>query len=374
MSIYDVIAQGQDVGSGINAFARNKYLIQQDQAANQERQQQNAFVRQRDDLAIRQEGLKQAAQIYATTGNMDQAFSHLDYLSQQYGFEPADRQRLAPVLEGLSATYLQQGTQQPASIQEWQQFNKMSPADQERYLLMKRAQPVVPLGGGGSGIVSPISGQTQTVVDPVVATGRDATRAGAITTAEEGARTEAIPARTVAQIKADFDKFAATSQQQGMAELPQVQANAEQAMGVIDALRSHPGLDYLVGAASLIPIVPGSPQADANAYLEQIQGKAFLEAFATLKGGGQITEVEGAKATAAIARLNRAQSKKAFEQALNELYSIAQTGLERAQKKAGSQPASPNVDVQGVKTAPRAVNPQTGETLEYDGSKWVPVK
>ena len=40
--------------------------------------------------------------------------------------------------------------------------------------------------------------------------------------------------------------------------------------------------------------------------IEQIKGKTFLEAFKTLKGGGQITEVEGKKATEAMIAFNDA--------------------------------------------------------------------
>ncbi len=45
-----------------------------------------------------------------------------------------------------------------------------------------------------------------------------------------------------------------------------------------------------------------SSPRDFNAMLDQVQGGAFLQAFESLKGGGQITQIEGEKATQAIVR------------------------------------------------------------------------
>ena len=66
---------------------------------------------------------------------------------------------------------------------------------------------------------------------------------------------------------------------------------------------------------------------------DQLGGKAFLQAFESLKGGGQITEVEGKKATDAIARLNRAQSDSEYEVALNDLRGVVGSAYKRATGK-----------------------------------------
>jgi hypothetical protein len=107
------------------------------------------------------------------------------------------------------------------------------------------------------------------------------------------------------------------------ADLPRVQANAADMRNVLGQLKNAEGLRYVFGAYSLAPIVPGTPQADAHAIWEQVQGKAFLEAFNTLKGGGQITEKEGEKATAAITRLsNRKQSLGGAMKAIKDLEDV----------------------------------------------------
>jgi hypothetical protein len=117
-------------------------------------------------------------------------------------------------------------------------------------------------------------------------------------------------------------------------DLPRVEANATLAKADIDKLISHPGRKWITGATSLGPIVPGTPQADADALAKKIQGQTFLQAFQSLKGGGAITEVEGQKAEQAIAALSRAQSDEAYVAALKDLKGVLDRGLEKARKQA----------------------------------------
>lgn len=102
-------------------------------------------------------------------------------------------------------------------------------------------------------------------------------------------------------------------------------AQATSMLTTIDGLLADPGLDSAVGATGLVTqyLGPLAPEAArARSRIQQIQGQAFLQAFESLKGGGQITEIEGQKAEAAIARLNTAQSAEDFRAALVELKGI----------------------------------------------------
>jgi hypothetical protein len=121
------------------------------------------------------------------------------------------------------------------------------------------------------------------------------------------------------------------------ADLPRVEQNAGQATQIIDQLLEHPGFAGIFGKSGMLQpqMVPGTDWSDANALLNQVKGKTFLEAFQTLKGGGAITEIEGLKAEQAIARLDRAQSDEAARQALLELKEIARMGVDRARQRAG---------------------------------------
>jgi hypothetical protein len=108
--------------------------------------------------------------------------------------------------------------------------------------------------------------------------------------------------------------------------------------------KPHPGFSSYVGA-SLTPgarFVEGSDTASFEVRQKQIEGKAFLEAFNALKGGGSITEKEGEKATAAIMRMNKASSEREYVAAARELQDIMRKGVDRAKAKAGGATAAPS--------------------------------
>jgi hypothetical protein len=78
--------------------------------------------------------------------------------------------------------------------------------------------------------------------------------------------------------------------------------------------------------------------------IKQLGGGAFLQAFESLKGGGAIQEQEGAKATAALARLaNLQQGEKGFREALkefrDEVIALRQLAHDRASGKLPMPPA-----------------------------------
>lgn len=120
------------------------------------------------------------------------------------------------------------------------------------------------------------------------------------------------------------------AQGKAITSMPQMQGAADRALATIDQIRKHPGKPYGVGVAGVVPGIPGSSQRGFIALVDQAKGQAFLNAFESLKGGGAITEVEGAKATAAIARLDRAQSMQDFDAALKDLEDVIKGGVQRA--------------------------------------------
>jgi hypothetical protein len=152
------------------------------------------------------------------------------------------------------------------------------------------------------------------------------------------------------------------------AALPGAIATATQTLGLIDEMigdarvskngknwevpkggrQPAPGFKGYVGSGftadldvPFIRLIEGSDVAGYERRQLQIEGKAFLEAFESLKGGGAITEIEGAKATQAISRMNKAQSEVEYVKAARELQDIARKGVERARAKAGQGGAAP---------------------------------
>jgi len=121
-------------------------------------------------------------------------------------------------------------------------------------------------------------------------------------------------------------------------QLPNVIQQANQTYQLVDDLIKHPGLKAAVGLSSKIDprnYIPGTDATDFKVRLNQIQGKQFLQAFESLKGGGVITDIEGKKATDAISRMNTSQSEDEFVKAAKEFQDVVKNGIERAKTKAG---------------------------------------
>jgi hypothetical protein len=117
--------------------------------------------------------------------------------------------------------------------------------------------------------------------------------------------------------------------------LPQAMHEAQYTEKLIDELMTHPGMSGVIGVPNGKELFPGTKESSFNVRRSQLDGRAFLQAFQSLKGGGQITEVEGAKATAAIARLGRTQSEEEYKSALMELKQMLNDAREIAKVKAG---------------------------------------
>lgn len=219
----------------------------------------------------------------------------------------------------------------PSNIQEWEYYNKLSPEDQSRYLTMKRSNPALNVG---TGFV------TQDQANP-------GTTIGA-----------AIPINNQQEA---YDKgFGGEAGKNAAARidaLPGILNTATDMVSTIDGVLNDPALDDSTGWLSWMQQVPGTEQYRFGQRALQLQGQAFLQAFNNLKGAGQITEVEGDKATQAIGRLSTAQSPQDYRDALNELKGIIAQSKARASDRAGV--AAPQGQAQ---PAPRIrFNPETGE-------------
>ena len=109
--------------------------------------------------------------------------------------------------------------------------------------------------------------------------------------------------------------------------------SATDAIKVINKALNHPGLSAATGLQGKIDprnYMPGTDAKDFEVMREQMKGGAFLTAYKSLQGGGAIATIEGEKAEAAVARLNKAQSTAAFTEALNDYKEILERGMKRA--------------------------------------------
>jgi hypothetical protein len=119
------------------------------------------------------------------------------------------------------------------------------------------------------------------------------------------------------------------------------------------ATKPHPGFNDAVGATWKpgFRFIPGTNASDFQSYQDQIEGAAFLSAFEALKGGGAISEKEGAKATAAKLRMKLAQSEVEYVKAAREFQDVVRTGVDNARKKfgaGGAPPAAGGADIDAL--------------------------
>lgn len=160
----------------------------------------------------------------------------------------------------------------------------------------------------------------------------------------------------------DAAKKSATMQSEARTQagldLPGLSGKTDNMLGLLNEIESSPGLSAVVGVPNpiggripFIGNISGSPAADFQAKLDQLGGANFLQAFESLKGGGQITEVEGKKATDAIAAMQTSQSEAAFKKELNRLREVIQSGLARKQMAARQQ-TIPQLQMDGEELIP----------------------
>jgi hypothetical protein len=162
------------------------------------------------------------------------------------------------------------------------------------------------------------------------------------------------------------DKASGTAQGEAQgkvaANLPNFERATADLLSEIDALDKDESLGNVTGmVGGRIPKNLHAPgQARAQSRIEKIQGSAFLQAFETLKGGGAITEAEGAQAKASLNRLQTQTMgtpdyKAALAEFKGEVVKLLEIARQRAKGGAGSAAAP---------SAPKTGKTSSGLTYE----------
>lgn len=149
---------------------------------------------------------------------------------------------------------------------------------------------------------------------------------------------------------------------------PQNVAAGQQILKTISDIEKDPALWSSVGSYGAIPSFPGSPGANFNAKAAQLKGQTFLQAYNQLKGGGAITDIEGAKGENAIARLDKAQSEKEYRAALKDFREVIQKGILRSAALARGEIGPPKEDAVDPEVLAGKKRP-TGPTVETTPGK-----
>lgn len=305
------VTTGQALGAGMAAGAHG---MQQMQVNNLRRQQ------------LAQQQAIQQAQIEQLQAKAAQEKMKSEAIQRLFpaGHPMAD----AAILDPASAIKAQMGFDKPSSLREWETFSAMTPEQQSQYLTMKRAQPWLNTGGAqvAPNMVNPAAPPSASIPN-TLKPGEVPTVRGAQSAAEA------------------IGKAQGTAQ----AGLPSAEMQARQMLDIVNGITSHPALTNVVGmpgnvsgfTARLIGTgLPGSPESDFMSRVDQLKGAAFLQAYETLKGGGQITEAEGRKATDAIARMSNLNlSVDDYKKAAQDLREVVNNALMKSKRSAGQTQA-----------------------------------
>ncbi len=156
------------------------------------------------------------------------------------------------------------------------------------------------------------------------------------------------PPETLPEFKQDVAERTAIGKAIGEAKgaaftsIPNMEMEYNQISDLSQKLVDHAGFESLIGA-TLTPFMRhwhGSETAGADSLRNQIEGKVFMKAYETLKGGGQITEIEGEQAKKALARMDISLKESEYVEALNEFLDAYYTGLEKMRRASGTKTGS----------------------------------
>ncbi|QZA71257.1 P22-like injection translocase [Pseudomonas phage AH02] len=162
---------------------------------------------------------------------------------------------------------------------------------------------------------------------------RSLTRQIAALTAQQGATMNDLKRQELA-MKIDSTKEKAEQNKVEMkSKATSEVASFDDTLSLINSIEQAPGLEGNFGKSSYIPNIRGSDAANAKSLIDQLGGKAFLEAYNSLRGGGSITETEGKEAKTALLNMQGAQSAESFRKNLATFKSVIERGRTSSIKK-----------------------------------------
>lgn len=121
-------------------------------------------------------------------------------------------------------------------------------------------------------------------------------------------------------------------------------ATIDNMLNTVQRIRGNKSLNDVLGSIEgRLPSVISDEGADAIALIDTLQSQAFLTQFDKLKGSGQITEIEGDKATKALQNLSRTQSEGQFKANLAEVERVLMKTRAGISKASGIPLGAPDV-------------------------------
>jgi hypothetical protein len=145
---------------------------------------------------------------------------------------------------------------------------------------------------------------------------------------------------------------------------PKAYDSASETIKIIDSLIAHPGRESATGASAVMRYLPASEARAYAAKEAQLKGRAFLQGYASILGGGAISEKEGAKAEQAIAAIGDPFiPEKEYLQALKDFREVTLSLAEKAKSKMGGKLPEGSMAIPQMPTAGSAApTPQQRQT------------
>ena len=157
-------------------------------------------------------------------------------------------------------------------------------------------------------------------------------------------------------------------------DLPKVKSDGAYLTGIVDKITSHKAFSDVVGqpfnVAKLSQHVSGTDAADFKLLQDQLTGQTFMTAYKTLKGGGQITEIEGTKATDSLNRMKTASSEEAYLQAAEEFKSEIKRFERLAEIRSGMSPIDAKLDGKANERATQVATDADGKRVFEINGIW----
>jgi hypothetical protein len=120
---------------------------------------------------------------------------------------------------------------------------------------------------------------------------------------------------------------------------------ALKALDIVDTMVEAPGRETATGASRYLGahLLPFTKAGSFEAQRKKLIGSQFMKAYETLKGGGQITEIEGEKATQAESVLSTpGLNDEVYLKALKDYRDVIETGARRlSERLSGLQTLQP---------------------------------
>jgi hypothetical protein len=129
-----------------------------------------------------------------------------------------------------------------------------------------------------------------------------------------------------------------------IAALPQTTAGFNDTMNLFTAIKNIPDNEIKRAFGPIDKRLPdiGGVNTNIRARLGQLKGKAFLNAFSSLRGGGTISNVEGDKATAAQFRINEAGTVPEMRAAMADAEALMRATYNATLQQAGNRSVDPS--------------------------------